>query len=138
MNFPGPITGCTKVLSFQVPIITGLTDSASLPKPISPVRANPDLTFEKMKNVNIGLEGCFFNQSLWLDANVFYTRNSGQVVRRGIYAPYVGNLYPYENYETMDYKGAELGLNWTEQIGQFSFDLGANVLLSNSKAIKHR
>ncbi|MEL7588766.1 MAG: SusC/RagA family TonB-linked outer membrane protein [Prolixibacteraceae bacterium] len=97
---------------------------------------NPDLTFEKMKNVNIGLEGCFLNRSLWLDAGVFYNRNSGLLVRRGIYAPYIGNSYPYENYGIIDYKGAELGLNWTEQIGQFSFDLGANVLLSNSEKIK--
>lgn len=108
----------------------------SLPQTDISRSGNPDLTFEKMKNMNIGLEGSFFNRSLWLEAGIFYTRNSGLLVRRGIYAPYVGHSYPYENYGVIDYKGAELGLNWTEKIGHFSFDLGANVLLSNSERIK--
>lgn len=97
--------------------------------------SNPDLTFEKMKNINAGLEGYFFDRSVFVDVNAFYTRNSGQVVRRSIYAPYVGNLYPYENFEVTDYKGAELGINWTENLGNFSFTLGANALFYNTKVI---
>lgn len=98
--------------------------------------ANPDLTFEKMKNVNLGLEGVFFNNAIHVDANLFVTRNSGQVVRRTIYSAYLATNVPFENYEETQYYGAELGLTWSKSVGDFTIQLGANALYANSKAIK--
>jgi hypothetical protein len=98
--------------------------------------ANPNLTFEKMQNINVGMEGYFLNRSLYLEASVFKNRNSGQVIRRTIYAPYVGNFYPYENYNTTDYTGAEIGIRWSKAVGDFYIDLGANMLVADSKVIK--
>lgn len=98
--------------------------------------ANPNLTFEKMENLNIGMEGYFFNRSLHLDANVFTTRNSGQVVQRNIYPGFISNYVPYENYNATGYTGGELGLIWSKSLGEVSFDLGANVMYSTSDVVK--
>jgi TonB-linked SusC/RagA family outer membrane protein len=98
--------------------------------------ANPDLTFEKVQNLNLGLEGYFLNRSLYVDANIFTTRNSGQVVQRPIYPGFLSNYIPYENYNATGYSGAELGLMWSKAIGEFSFDLGTNFLYAASNVVK--
>ena len=96
---------------------------------------NPDLTFEKMKNLNLGMEGRFFNRALYVDANIFTSRNSGQVVQRTIYPGLIARNRPYENYNATGYTGAELGLVWTKSFGELSVDLGTNFLYSKSNAV---
>ncbi|MGC1240286.1 MAG: SusC/RagA family TonB-linked outer membrane protein [Chryseosolibacter sp.] len=98
--------------------------------------ANPDLTFEKVKNLNLGLEGYFLNRAIYVDANVFTTRNSGQVVQRTIYPGFISNYLPYENFNETGYTGAELGLIWSKALGDFSLDLGTNFLYVTSKEVK--
>jgi hypothetical protein len=98
---------------------------------------NPNLTFEKMKTVNIGFESYLFNNALYLDANLFATRYSGQIVQRSIYTSYtLLNSRPWENYNETAYRGAELGLTWTKKIGDFSVSISPNMLYSNSEIIK--
>jgi TonB-linked SusC/RagA family outer membrane protein len=97
--------------------------------------ANPDLTFERMKNLNLGLEGYFFNRALYLDANAFTSRHSGQVVQRTIYPGFLSNYVPYENFNETGYTGAELGLIWSKALGEFSFDLGTNFLYATSNEV---
>ena len=98
--------------------------------------ANPDLTFEKMKNLNLGVEGSFLNRQLYIDANLFTTQHSGQVVQRSVYPGFLSNYVPYENYNATGYSGAELGLTWSKSLGEFSFDLGTNLLFSQSNVVK--
>ena len=99
--------------------------------------ANPNLSYEKMKNVNVGLETYWFNKRLALEANFFYNRYSDQVIRRYNYYPsFVSVLFPDENYEEDSYTGVELGAVWSQNVGDFSFDLGANLLYSTSQVLK--
>ncbi|MDD4922839.1 MAG: SusC/RagA family TonB-linked outer membrane protein, partial [Bacteroidales bacterium] len=99
--------------------------------------ANPNLTFEKMKSVNLGIEGSFFNRLLSVDANVFTQRWTGQVVRQSsTYSSFLGSYYPYENYNETGYYGGELGLTLAKSIGKFSFQLGSNLLYATSKVLK--
>lgn len=94
---------------------------------------NPDLTFEKVKTVNFGLEGYFFKQSLNIDVNVFFTENSGIVTQRTTYPAFFASYLPYENYNSNTYSGAELGINWAKTFGDFSINLGGNILYAESK-----
>ena len=99
--------------------------------------ANPNLTYEKMKNINVGFESYWFNKKLALEANYFYNRYSDKVLRRYNYYPSFVSLYfPDENYEADDYTGVEIGLTWRERIGDFSIDVGANMMYANSEVIK--
>ena len=98
---------------------------------------NPNLTFEKMKTINVGFESYLFNHALYLDANVFATRYSGQIVQRSIYTSYtLQSSRPWENYNETAYRGAELGLTWTKKIGDFSLSISPNMLYANSEVTK--
>lgn len=97
---------------------------------------NPGLTFEKVKNLNLGAEAWTLDRSLYLEANVFTSRHSGQVVQRMMYPALLSNFVPYENYNATGYSGAELGALWTKSFGEFSMDFGANFLYATSKVVK--
>jgi hypothetical protein len=98
---------------------------------------NTGLTFEKMKSVNAGLEGYFFNRLLNIDANVFTQRWSGQATRQSsLYPVFIGNYYPWENYNETGYTGGELGITLAKSIGKVYFELGGNLLYATSKEIK--
>ncbi len=97
---------------------------------------NPGLTFEKVKNLNLGVEAYTFDRSLYLEANVFTSRHSGQVVQRMMYPALLSNFVPYENYNATGYTGAELGAIWTKSFGELSLDLGVNVLYATSKVVQ--
>ena len=101
---------------------------------ISQRAANPNLTFEKMKNINVGVEGYFFNNLLYVDANFFTTKNSGQLVQRTTFPAYLYLNVPYENFNETSYTGAELGIILSKTVGDLSIDLGANFLYASSKA----
>jgi hypothetical protein len=99
---------------------------------------NYGLTFEKMKSLNAGLEGYFFNKLLYVDANVYMNRWSGQVIRKGttIYPYWIGNMNPYENYNETEYRGAELGATLNKSFGKLNIQFGGNFLWNTSKVIQ--
>lgn len=97
---------------------------------------NPNLTFEKMKNINVGFEAYLLDRSLYIDANLFATRHAGKLIRRVIYTDYtLSGIRPYENHDEDSYKGFDLGINWSKSIGDFSFSIGTNMLYAKSKVV---
>jgi TonB-linked SusC/RagA family outer membrane protein len=99
--------------------------------------ANNNLTFEKMKSINVGFDGYFFNRSLYAEGNVFSNWWTGQVVRpASIYPAYLSYYYPFENYNSTRYSGVELGLVYAKSYGELSFELGTNFMYTASKRTK--
>lgn len=98
--------------------------------------ANPLLTFQKAKNINMGVEGYFFKNSLSVDANIFFTTQSGLIVQRSTYPIYMADNIPYENYNETSYKGMEAGLIYKLANKQSMLEIGANVLYSVSERVK--
>jgi TonB-linked SusC/RagA family outer membrane protein len=99
---------------------------------------NPDLTFEKMKTLNLGVETYLFNYALYLHANAFATKYSGQVIQRSLYTSYtLLNAKPYENYNETAYKGVDLGITLTKKLGDFSVSLSPNMLYASSERTKY-
>ena len=99
--------------------------------------ANRNLGFEKRKDVNIGIDGLFFNKMIGLNADVFLQRYSDRVVRAytaypGYYSPFV----PYDNYNEDAYRGVEAGLTFNRQFGDFSVMLNGTLLYVTSEAIR--
>ncbi len=112
-------------------------DTRSLASVTTSRAANPGLTFEKMKSINVGLEGSFLNNALFVEANWFTTRNSGEVVqRRGLYPSYMLTNIPFENYNETNYSGFNLGLEYTLNAGDFTMQVGANGMFATSKVVK--
>ena len=104
---------------------------------IATVGPNPNLFFEKRKEINLGLEGIFFNHLLTLDANVFTKEYSDKVSKvSSIYPSFYTDFIPNINYDKYGYHGGELGLSIYRKVNDISFTVGANVLYSDSKILK--
>ncbi len=98
---------------------------------------NPNLAFEKRKEINVGLQSMLFNNQLSVDANFFTSVYSDQITRpQTIYPSYYTSFIPYQNFDSNGYKGFELGLSYQKAIGDVTVVVGANVLYADSKVKK--
>ena len=99
--------------------------------------ANKNLSFEKRKELNFGLEGMFFDHLLSVDANIFTSQYFDQITRpTTAYPSFYSDFLPYENFDNNAYRGAELGLSINKNLGDISFVIGANALYATSEVIK--
>lgn len=104
---------------------------------ISNYGGNTQLGYEKREELNLGLEGIFFNHKLSLDANVFTSVYSDQITRPLTqYPSFYDDFIPYQNFDRNSYQGAELGLSFNQSIGDLKFVLGVNALYANSEILK--
>lgn len=98
---------------------------------------NPNLGYETRKELNFGVEGSFFNQMITLDANLFTSEYSNQVTLvQTMYPSYYTDFIPYENFNNNAYRGAEIGLTFNQNFGDFKLTIGANALYSTSEVLK--
>ena len=97
---------------------------------------NFDLGFAKRKEVNVGMEGLFFDKMIGVNANFFYDIYSDLIARPYTrYPGYYNDFIPYENYEKDSYTGLEVGMNFNKSVGDWDFMLGMNALYVTSKRL---
>ena len=98
---------------------------------------NPDLSFMKRKDVNIGLEGSLFNSAFQFEVSCFRNTVSGLLTRvNSMYPNWFTNFVPYDNYNEYLYWGYEVGLGWRKQWNDFTLHLQGNLLYNNNKITK--
>ena len=93
--------------------------------------ANP--SHEKAYKYNVGIDAKLFDG---LDVTFDYWmqhRTNIWVSAAGKYSAVLGMDAPYENAGIVDSHGLELGLDYNKTVGQFSFNLGGNFMLTKSK-----
>ena len=93
-------------------------------------RGNPDITWEKQQQANIGLDMGFFRSRLNITADFFYINNDNLLLNRSL-ATTTGYTQEWENIGRVNNKGMEFSvtgdiiqqknLNWTVS-GNISFD----------------
>ncbi|GAA3934054.1 TonB-dependent receptor [Chitinophaga oryziterrae] len=93
-------------------------------------RGNPDITWEKQKQSNVGLEMGFLKSRLTVTADFFYINNDNILLNRSLAAT-TGYSQQWENIGRVNNKGMELSVtgdiiqekdfNWTAS-GNISFD----------------
>ena len=99
--------------------------------------SNKNLGFEKRKDLNLGIEGLFFNRILGLEANVFYSYYSDQVTFfKAMFPSFYSNFVPYVNFGENAYRGAEVGLSFNHKYKDWEIALGANALYTTSEVKK--
>lgn len=100
---------------------------------------NPDAHWDKSYKSNIGIDFSMLDNKLSANIDGYYEWN------REIFATRSGDLIPStvgtqaaaENFAEMDNWGFELGLNWSDRIGQdFKYSIGLNTGYSDNKNIK--
>ena len=88
--------------------------------------SNPELKWETTEMTNVGIDISILNSRLSLTADYFIKETKDMIVAVPI-PLYVGASPPRVNAGSMQNRGLELALNWTEQLSKsLRFDLGLN------------
>ncbi|MBC6994256.1 SusC/RagA family TonB-linked outer membrane protein [Neolewinella lacunae] len=98
---------------------------------------NEGLGWIKRKELNIGFEAKL-GKSLWLETNYFRSQSSDQITRlTQTYPGLLGgdDFTPLENFESYLDSGLELGANWENKVGKFTYSLGVNLVYATPKAL---
>ncbi|MFC4873170.1 SusC/RagA family TonB-linked outer membrane protein [Negadavirga shengliensis] len=102
---------------------------------------NRDITWEKSRSYNVGLNTTFWNNSLNLVVDVFH-RNTFDILgsRQTSIPSTFGAVMPDENYQEIDSKGFEVELGYNRSFGtganQFSYRIRGNFGYATNKIIK--
>lgn len=89
---------------------------------------NPDVTWERAKKTNIGIELSFFkNRQLSILADLFKEDRDNILWNRSTTPGVVGATPPKDNIGKMSNKGYEVQVTWSDVIHDFSYSIGAGV-----------
>lgn len=100
------------------------------------ITGNSNISMSRRNILNTGFESSFLNDKIWVEANFFNSRSVGQPVRRTYYYPgHLGGVLPYENYEEYQETGYDLGMSYNDKVGNFAFNVAANVTYSLPKSL---
>ena len=106
----------------------------------SPSRiGNPDLTWEKRKEISIGLDALLLNRKLSVEINYFNNLRDGIVSQLANTLPYlvgISGARPWFNYNKVRYFGVETGIQYTDRVGNLRFSVGGNATVQNSTILK--
>jgi len=101
---------------------------------------NPDLTWEKRKEISIGMDGLLFNNRLLFEVGYYNNLRSGQIVQLAYGLPFIAGYsgaLPRFNYNDTRFFGVETALQFTDNAGAFGYSFGANATIQNSKIEKY-
>lgn len=103
---------------------------------------NPDMTFIKRKELNVGLRGSLWNRALTFDFNYFMGKMDGDLAlpfsQYPIYFTQTGyptsSILPYLNYDIDDRTGFDFSVYLNKKVGEVDLTLGASGMYSNTEA----
>lgn len=101
---------------------------------------NPDLTWEKRKEFSVGLDALMLNRKLSVEVNYYNNTRDGIITQLTNTMPYFAGISaasPWYNYNKIRYSGLEVGVNYTDKIGNVRFSFGGNAVVQNSKILKY-
>lgn len=96
--------------------------------------ANPNITWESMKTYNAGIELSVLNNKFYTEVDVFYRLREGMLANRiGALPNTFGGNLPAENINSQSNRGFEFVLGHRNKIGQFKYDISANISWARAK-----
>lgn len=85
-----------------------------------------DISWEKTSSIDIGVDAYFFQNKLRFTGDVYYKQTKDMLLALQI-PIFVGFENPNQNTGTMETKGIDLDLGWTDKIGDFKYSVSANI-----------
>jgi TonB-linked SusC/RagA family outer membrane protein len=95
---------------------------------------NPDITWETIKTVNVGLDAKLFQNALSLSVDAYQARRSG-ILTDAVIPSILGQTLGTVNQGIVDSKGIELAMGFDKKFGDFNISLNGNVLFSDDIVI---
>ena len=97
--------------------------------------ANPNITWEKNRKINVGLDMSLFNNTLDFTADLFQERSSDILITSQQIPSMFGGSTPQINRGIVDNKGIELSIGYHNQIRDFSYFANANFAATKNKIV---
>lgn len=102
------------------------------------VLGNPDITWERARKYDVGVETKFFSDRLSVDFDYFYEKRDNILTTLGTIPAIYGvasNAVPPANVGITENQGYELVLGWSDTIGDFTYSIGGDLSWSRNKII---
>jgi hypothetical protein len=104
---------------------------------------NLNLSYSKRKEVNLGIDGSLFKNTIDFKANAFFIKKDGIPVQSySLFPSYFLTYYPetsfvpYINYAANSYKGADIQFNVHQNAGDVKLTFGVAATYVKTKALK--
>lgn len=101
---------------------------------------NPDLTWEKSKEISAGFDALMLKGRLSFEVTYYNTLREGSIVQLANTLPYMlgfSGARPYSNYNNTKYYGVESILQFTDKVGEFTYSFGGSATVQNSQRLKY-
>lgn len=97
---------------------------------------NPDITAEKTRKTNLGVDAVLFNNHLSLTADLFFEKTTGIIVDLNTIPRILGTAnIPTGNAGTVENKGFEVELGYQNNVTDFQYGISGNFSFSRNKII---
>jgi TonB-linked SusC/RagA family outer membrane protein len=94
---------------------------------------NKDITFEKSRELNIGIEASLFKNKLDFEINYFSEyRYDIPIILNNAVPDFTGNLKPVGNFNEISNKGIDLFVKYNNKVGDLTYSVGANFIYSKA------
>ena len=116
----------------------GTGQNAYYPGAVEGSLGNPDITWERARKYDVGLETKFFRSRLSIDFDWFYEYRNKILTTLGIIPAIYGvpqSDVPPANVGITTNRGYELVLGWSDQIGDFIYSLGTDISYSRNHIV---
>ncbi len=94
---------------------------------------NPNVTWERAKKSNIGLEINFFRNRLTFIGDIFQEKRDNILWNLGTIPATVGAVLPPANIGKVTNQGYELQLGWTDKIGEINYSIKGSLSFAKNK-----
>ena len=96
---------------------------------------NPGVTWETALKSNIGLDFDLFNYRLHFSGDIFQEHRTGILISPKSLPSIIATSLPNMNLGIVDNKGFEMELGWKDHVGNFTYDISANVTYARNKIV---
>jgi TonB-linked SusC/RagA family outer membrane protein len=96
---------------------------------------NPDVTWEKAKKQDYGIDMKFANGKLGLNFDYFYEHRDNILTTRNTVPGIIAVTLPAVNIGIVENHGFEIELNWKDKLGDFSYFVKPNMSFARNKVI---
>ncbi|MCX6237657.1 MAG: SusC/RagA family TonB-linked outer membrane protein [Bacteroidia bacterium] len=108
---------------------------------VSPNRTgNPDIGWEKRRELSAGIDGMFFKQKLTLELNYYNNLRDGIISQVSSLIPNIVGIsaaLPRFNFNKIRYTGVELGIQYNDNAGKLKYTVGGNATYQKSINVKY-
>lgn len=100
--------------------------------------AAPNLSWEKEKKTNVGIDMALFDSRISLSADYFFNKRQDILINRNIVPQYNGfRVNPYQNYGITHNKGVDANIMLKQQLGDVTLSARGNFTYAKNKIVEY-